>query len=166
MDGVAQSCTAENKLTNANNTKAVELRQKRFGQQDKIADALMQSLVMLPCPSINADCLRTYSDRLETSIRGLESLIQSEETNGELIVPIIREMLPTAVWQTTWPLRRTMETTWPRQSDRKENQRYAGGGHTFRQRDICRQRRITPDVEHHTSASFRTRTDKISNNVS
>ena len=97
VDGALQSCIAGFQLTNANYMKAVELLQKRFGQQDKIADALMQSLIQLPSPSNDATCLQTFSDRLETSIRGLESLGQSEETYGDLLVPIVREKLPTAV---------------------------------------------------------------------
>ena len=95
--------TAGFQLTNANYPKAVELLQKRFGQQDNIADALMQGLIPLPSPSNDADCLQTFSDRLETSIRGLESLGQSEETYGYLVpilVPIVREKLPAAVRQT------------------------------------------------------------------
>jgi len=99
VDGAAQSCIAGFQLTNANYTKAVELLQKRFGQQDKIADALMQGLIQLPSPSNDADCLQTFSDRMETSIRGLESLGQSEETYGDLLVPIVREKLPAAVRQ-------------------------------------------------------------------
>ena len=47
----AQSCIAGFQLTNANYMKAVKLMQKRFGQQDKIADALMQGLIQLPSPS-------------------------------------------------------------------------------------------------------------------
>ena len=60
VDCAAQSCTAGFQLTNANYTEAVELLQKRLGQKDKIADALMQGLIQLPSPSNDADCCKHF----------------------------------------------------------------------------------------------------------
>jgi hypothetical protein len=79
--------------------KAIELLKQRFGQPEKIVEALMQSLIQLDPPKNTPDSLQAFYDRLETSIRGLESLEECQETYGNLLVPIIRDKLPTAVRQ-------------------------------------------------------------------
>ncbi|XP_052218332.1 uncharacterized protein LOC127835952 [Dreissena polymorpha] len=99
VHGAASSCIAGFQLTNVNYMKAIELLKQRFGQPEKIVEALMQSLIQLDPPKNTPDSLQAFYDRLETSIRGLESLEECQETYGNLLVPIIRDKLPTAVRQ-------------------------------------------------------------------
>jgi len=99
VHGAASSCIAGFQLTNVNYMKAIELLKQRFGQPEKIVEALMQSLIQLDTPKNTPDSLQAFYDRLETSIRGLESLEECQETYGNLLVPIIRDKLPTAVRQ-------------------------------------------------------------------
>ena len=81
-------------LTNSNYIKAVDLLQEQLGQTHKIVHAYMQALVKLQSPSNTLYSLRNYYDKLETYIRGLESLDQHQETYGTLLVPIIFDKLP------------------------------------------------------------------------
>ncbi|MCG8033931.1 MAG: DUF1759 domain-containing protein, partial [Candidatus Thiodiazotropha taylori] len=84
-------------LTNANYTKAIELLRERFGQPHKIINAYMQALLEMPRPSKTLQSLQTFYDNLETYIRGLESLGQSQDSYGSLLVPIVIDKLPPEV---------------------------------------------------------------------
>ncbi|XP_053402668.1 uncharacterized protein LOC128557990 [Mercenaria mercenaria] len=81
-------------MTNANYTRAIDLLKERFGQQHKITHATMQTLLQLPAPSNTLYSLRHFHDKMETYIRGLESLGLFQETYGSLLVPIIIDKLP------------------------------------------------------------------------
>jgi hypothetical protein len=54
----------------------------------------MQNLLELPCPSVTLNSLRSFFDKMEASIQGLESLGQSQDTYGSLLIPIIFGQLP------------------------------------------------------------------------
>ncbi|CAC5387566.1 unnamed protein product [Mytilus coruscus] len=51
----------------------------------------------MPAPRSYADSLRNFSDRIECSIRGLESLGTSESTFGTILTPIIYNKFPSDV---------------------------------------------------------------------
>ena len=90
----AASCIARFQVTHVNYRKAVDLLKERFGQPHKIISAYMKSLLELPRPENSTHSLQYFNDKLETLIRGLESLGQCQESYGDLLVPIIREKLP------------------------------------------------------------------------
>ena len=81
-------------LTNANYHQALSLLKERYGQTHKITSAYVQALVQLPAPSDNIGALRNFYDRMETNIRGLESLGEMPDHHGNLLIPIILEKLP------------------------------------------------------------------------
>ncbi|XP_063408992.1 uncharacterized protein LOC134692470 [Mytilus trossulus] len=100
-------------LTNVNYDEAVNLLKERFGQQDKIINAYMQALLEIPSPRNQLTSLRSFYDKMESYVRGLEALGQTQETYGTLLVPIIMKTLPGEVRQhlarehriQTWVLR-------------------------------------------------------------
>ena len=66
-------------LTNASYGQAISLLTERYGQKHTIIAAYMNTLLQLPSPSATVQSLRGFYDQLETNIRGLESLGQSQE---------------------------------------------------------------------------------------
>ncbi|XP_071138753.1 uncharacterized protein [Mytilus edulis] len=97
IQGIAAQCIAGLPLTSANYYQAVSILRERFGQNHKITNAYIQNLIDLPAPRSNADSLRNFSDRIECSIRGLESLGTNESTFGAILTPIIYNKLPSDV---------------------------------------------------------------------
>ena len=81
-------------LTNDNYLVAMALLEERYGQPHKVRSALMKALWELPKPNGNVHSLRTFFDRLQAYIRGLDALGKREESYGDLLVPIILEKLP------------------------------------------------------------------------
>jgi len=81
-------------LTNANYTRAVELLRERYGQHCKIVHATMQALLKFPVLSSSVASLGVFCDRMESYIRGLESLGQHQDMYGSLLVPVVLEKLP------------------------------------------------------------------------
>ena len=67
-------------MTNANYARAIDLLKERYGQQHKIIHASMQALLQLPAPSSKVSSLRTFHDKMETYIRSLEAMGQSQDT--------------------------------------------------------------------------------------
>ena len=61
-------------LTHGYYSRAIDLLRERYGQHHKIIHATMQALLQLPSPSINIPSLRSFYDKMEIYIRGLESL--------------------------------------------------------------------------------------------
>ena len=49
----------------------------------------MQALLNLPSPANDKSSLQQFYDSMETHVRGLASLGKSQETYGDLLVPII-----------------------------------------------------------------------------
>ncbi len=95
LQDTASTAIAGFQLTNANYQNAIDLLKQRFGQSHKIIDTYMQSLLDLPTPDNSVTSLRNFHDRMETYIRGLESLGQCQNSYGDLLVPIIMKKLPT-----------------------------------------------------------------------
>ena len=81
-------------LTNANYEEAVSVLTDRFGQTDKIINSYMQALLEIQQPKNQLTSLRKFYDKMESYVRGLEALGQSQETYGKLLVPIILNKLP------------------------------------------------------------------------
>ncbi|XP_071176551.1 uncharacterized protein [Mytilus edulis] len=81
-------------LTNANYEKAISLLQERYGQQHKITQRYMLELIDITSPRYTLFNLRHFYDNIEIYIRGLESLGQTDESYGALLVPIILNKLP------------------------------------------------------------------------
>ena len=71
VQGVAAQCIAGLPLTSGNYYQAIGIIRERFGQEHKIINANIQSMIDLPAPKSNAESLRNFSDRIECSIRGL-----------------------------------------------------------------------------------------------
>ena len=89
LQNEAERCISGLSLTNATYERAICLLKDRFGQQHMIINAFMQNLLELPCPSVTLNSLRLFFDKMEASIRGLESLGQPQDTYGSLLIPII-----------------------------------------------------------------------------
>jgi hypothetical protein len=105
-------------LTATNYEQSIKILAERFGQPHKITNAHMHALLDLPSPSESASSLRGFYDRLETHIRGLEALGKTQDTYGDLLVPIILSKLPIAVKHNLVRERGTMD--WSLEQLRKD----------------------------------------------
>ncbi|XP_063420583.1 uncharacterized protein LOC134705796 [Mytilus trossulus] len=94
LEGSAAQTVEGFALTNGNYETAVNLLRDRFGQPSKLIHAYMKALMNLPAPTNDAFSLRSYGDRLESYVRGLESLGQTSEMYGSLLVPVVLDKLP------------------------------------------------------------------------
>ncbi|XP_063447979.1 uncharacterized protein LOC134727528 [Mytilus trossulus] len=92
--GEATQCIAGLQITNTNYGQALHVLKQRFGQPHKIVQTYMQSLISLPSPTSNITNLKKFYDSMENYIRGLESIGESHESFGSLLVPIILNKLP------------------------------------------------------------------------
>ncbi|CAC5366802.1 unnamed protein product [Mytilus coruscus] len=81
-------------LTNGNYETAVNLLRDRFGQPSKLIHAYMRALMNIPAPTNDVYSLRFYGDKLESCMRGLESLGQTPEMYGSLLAPVVLDKLP------------------------------------------------------------------------
>ena len=84
-------------LTHTNYIQAVELLKERFGQEHQIVYAYMLGLLELPRPTSTIVSLRMFQEKMESYIRGLQSLGQGQESFGNLLVSIILGKLPADV---------------------------------------------------------------------
>ena len=75
----------------------LQVLKRRFGQPHKIIYAYMQNLISLPSPTFDIMELKDFSDGMENYIRGLESMGQSYESYGSLLVPIILNKIPESI---------------------------------------------------------------------
>ena len=94
LHGDAAQTIAGFSMTNTNYEKAISLLQERYGQTHKIIQTYMQALLDIPPPLNTVESIRIYYDKMETYVRGLESLGQTDDTYGSLLVPIILNKLP------------------------------------------------------------------------
>jgi len=76
-------------LPNNNYKAAVYLLKEMFGQTHTNVSSHMQTLLDLPAPRHYFGELENFVDQIETNVRGLAALGQSEKTYGGLLVPII-----------------------------------------------------------------------------
>ena len=84
-------------LTETNYTQAIKILEERFGQTHRITNAHMQALLDLPNPTESAISLRMFYDRLENHVRIPEALGKTQDTYGDLLVPIILSKLSITV---------------------------------------------------------------------
>ena len=89
LHDTAARCIEGFPLTNNNYRAAVDLLKERFGQTHTIVSSHMQTLLDLPAPRHHIGELENFVDQIETNVRGLEALGQSEQNYGGLLVPII-----------------------------------------------------------------------------
>ena len=94
LEGSATMTVEGFSLTHGNCSRAIDLLREGYGQHHKIIHATMQALLQLPSPSINIPSLRSFYDKMESYVCGLESLNQNQETYGSLLVPILLDKLP------------------------------------------------------------------------
>jgi hypothetical protein len=81
-------------LTNDNYANAIDLLVERYGQKHKIINAYMTALWKLESPTGSLVSLIKFYDAVESYIRGLAAIGKSEDSYGDLLVPIILERLP------------------------------------------------------------------------
>ena len=84
-------------LTDTNYAQSVKILEERFGQPHKITNAHMQALLDLPNPSESVTSLRGFYDCMENHVRSLEALGKTQDSYGDLLVPVILSKLPTTV---------------------------------------------------------------------
>ena len=94
LSGDASRAIAGFPLTNNNYKQAVDLLKARFGEPQKIINNHTQALLNLPNPTNDITSLQQFYDSMETHVRGLASLGKSQESYGDLLVPIIIGKLP------------------------------------------------------------------------
>ena len=96
MQGVAAQCIAGLPLTSGNYYQAIRIIWERFGQEHKIINTNIQSMIDLPALKSNTS-LSNFSDRIECCIRGLGLLGTHESSFGTILTPIIYNKLPSDV---------------------------------------------------------------------
>ncbi|XP_071132834.1 uncharacterized protein [Mytilus edulis] len=94
LENEAAQTIAGFSLTNANYAEAVNVLIERFGQTHKITQAHLQALLDITPPRNDLISLRMFYDKMESLVRGLESLGQTQDSYGNLLVPIIINKLP------------------------------------------------------------------------
>ena len=112
LEGPAHRVIAGLELTEENYQNTIETLKTRFGNKQKIVSAHMQALLKLQdCPSDKVTQLRFIYDKINVHVRGLESLGMSQESYGGLLIPIIRQRMPSEI--TIQVARKVTEDIWP-----------------------------------------------------
>ena len=94
LKGEAKSAVAGLSPNNENYPEAIAILQERYGQPKKVQSAYMRSLYSLENTSGDRESLRTFSDRLDSLIRGLEAQkVSLTGAFGDLIVLILLDKL-------------------------------------------------------------------------
>ena len=101
LRGTAAKAIEGLSLTNTNYDNAKAILQERFGQPFKVQSAYMKALWTIPKPTGDLSSLRSFSDSLESYIRGLQSLGKNEDSYGDLLVHMVLDKLP-------WNIRQSM----------------------------------------------------------
>ena len=81
-------------LTNLNYDEAINVLKERFGNTEKIFSTYLEALIEIPQPRNELRSLKTVYDQIESYVRGLDALGESQATYGKLLVPIIVKKLP------------------------------------------------------------------------
>ena len=97
LQGDAARTIAGLPLTDLNYGHAIALLEDRFGQHHKIVKAHMQAFLEIPAPSNTLASLRIFYDTVESHIWGLSSLGKSEQSYGDLLIPILMGKLSTDI---------------------------------------------------------------------
>ena len=77
--------------------KAIEMLKKRFGRNQVLINAHMESLSKISAPSADVQQLRKFYDSCESNIRALETLGVQTDSYGSLLIPIVLKKLPEQV---------------------------------------------------------------------
>ena len=94
LTGEAAQVIAGLPLTSDNYHHALALLKERFGQQHQMVKAYMKALWNITPPlASDVISLKRFYDTLESYVRGLESLGKTEDSYGDLLVPVILEKM-------------------------------------------------------------------------
>ena len=95
LEGPASRAIQGLALTSANYKTSIEILKQRFGRPQQIISSHMDELLKVPiCSDGKASSMRLVYDRINTNIRGLESLGIKSDQYGSLLIPIIMSKLP------------------------------------------------------------------------
>ena len=94
LQGEACDVIAGFPLINISYADSVQLLKERFGQPYKQVDAHRQALVDLLGPSHTISSVRQFHDAIESHIRSLTALGQSEDSYGGLLTTILLGKIP------------------------------------------------------------------------
>ena len=95
LEGPASRAIQGLALTSANYKTSIEILKQRFGRPQQIISSHMDELLKVPiCSDDKASSMRLVYDRINTNIRGLESLGIKSDQYGSLLIPIIMSKLP------------------------------------------------------------------------
>ncbi|XP_032227965.2 uncharacterized protein LOC116611657 [Nematostella vectensis] len=94
VSGEAEQAIGGYLISGDNYVKALATLKERFGQTHRLTNAHMTALLYLQFPTSNLESLRPFCDALETNIRALEALGKSQDSFGELLIPVILGKLP------------------------------------------------------------------------
>ena len=81
-------------MTSQNYEKAIEILKERFGRNQVLINAHMESLSKISAPSADVQQLRKFYDSCESNIRALETLGVQTDLYGNLLIPIPLKKLP------------------------------------------------------------------------
>ena len=86
-------------ITGHNYSHAIAILQDHFGQLHKVTAANTRTLLKITKTANNLTSLHVFHNTIESHSRGLSSLGKSEDTYGDLFVPIILGKLPKEIRQ-------------------------------------------------------------------
>ena len=96
LEGSAASAIAAFQTTEANYASAIEVLQRRFGDEQVIVSGHHDALLNLPplVSSKNTKELRNLCDTVEVHVRGLQALNVPTSAYGSLLVPVLLSKIP------------------------------------------------------------------------
>jgi len=94
LQGEARDVIASFPLTNTSYGDSVLLLKERFGQPYKQVEAHRQALIDLPGPNHTTSSVCQFHDAIESHIRSLTAMGQSEDTYGGLLTTILLGKIP------------------------------------------------------------------------
>lgn len=97
LEGEAKAALLGHTSSNDNYVKAKDLLRERPSQPKKIIAAHYKALINLPTATATRTSLRSFTDQLESHIRGLEALGIMPNTYGELLFRLLTDKLATDV---------------------------------------------------------------------
>ena len=76
-------------MTSQNYEKAIEILKERFGRNQVLINAHMESLSKISAPSADVQQLQNFYDSCESNILALEMLGVQTDSYGSLLIPIL-----------------------------------------------------------------------------
>ena len=89
LEGDAARAIAGLPLTDANYAHSIALLEERYAQPHKLVNIHMKALLEMPSPTNSLASLRIFNDSIESHIRGLSLLGKSEQSYGDILVPVL-----------------------------------------------------------------------------